>query len=63
MGLLTVEARHAAWARHIIRTTPAPAAFDSPRTLASVRVAVRRTHFIVSKPKMTAKKRSPRFTG
>jgi hypothetical protein len=63
MGLLTVEARHAAWARNIIRTTPAPTAFDSARTLASVRGAVARTHFIVNKPKMTAKKRSPRFTG
>jgi Ferritin-like domain len=63
MGLLTVEARHAAWARRIVRTTPAPAAFDGPRTLDSVRGAVARTHFIVSKPKMTAKKRPPRFTG
>lgn len=63
MGLLTVEARHAAWARNIIRTTPAPTAFDTARTLDSVRGAVARTHFVVSKPKMTAKKRSPRFTG
>jgi Ferritin-like domain len=63
MGLLTVEARHAAWARHIVRTTPAPAAFDAPGTLGSVRGAVARTHFIVNRPKMTAKKRPPKFTG
>jgi len=29
-GLLTVEARHAAWARHIINVNPAPDAFDAP---------------------------------
>ena len=31
LGLLTVEARHAAWARHIVGTMPAPAAFDTPQ--------------------------------
>ncbi len=45
-GLLTVEARHASWARHIVGATPAPAAFDEPRTLDSVTGAIRRTHFI-----------------
>ena len=61
-GLLTVEARHAAWARHIVGATPAPAAFDTPRTLDSVRGAVARTHFIVRAPRMTAR-RPPKFTG
>jgi hypothetical protein len=61
-GLLTVEARHAAWARHIAGATPAPAAFDKPRTLDSVRGVVARTHFIVQRPVMVAKKR-PKFTG
>jgi hypothetical protein len=61
-GLLTVEARHAAWARHIVGATPAPAAFDRPRTLDSVRGAVGRTHFIASRPKTEAH-RGPRFTG
>jgi hypothetical protein len=61
-GLLTVEARHAAWARHIVGATPAPTAFDEPRTLASVRGAVRRTHFITGAPS-TSSNRSPRFTG
>jgi hypothetical protein len=61
-GLLTVEARHASWARHIVGATPAPAAFDQPRTLHSVRGAVGRTHFIVGAPKMTSSS-SPSFRG
>jgi hypothetical protein len=63
MGLLTVEARHAAWARHIVRATPAPASFDTAKTLDEVRGAVARTHFVVNKPKMTAHKKPPKFTG
>ena len=61
-GLLTVEARHASWARHIVGATPAPTAFDEPRTLDSVSGAVKRTHFITGAPKMTASS-SPNFTG
>jgi hypothetical protein len=61
-GLLTVEARHAAWARNIVGAVPAPAAFDTPRTLDSVQGAVRRTHFIAGAPKTSASA-SPRFTG
>lgn len=62
LGLLTVEARHAAWARNIIGSTPAPVAFDEPQTLASVRGALARTRFIVRQPRMTARRR-PGFTG
>jgi hypothetical protein len=62
LGLLTVEARHAAWARNLIGSTPAPAAFDEPRTLESVNGALARTRFIVRQPRMTARRR-PRFTG
>jgi hypothetical protein len=61
-GLLTVEARHAAWARHIVGTNPAPSAFDRSRTLDDVAGVVKRTHFIRQAPRMTAK-RSPKFTG
>jgi len=61
-GLLTVEARHAAWARHIVNSTPASQAFDRPRTLHSVRGAIARTHFIVGRPKTSGSGR-PRFTG
>jgi hypothetical protein len=62
LGLLTVEARHAAWARNIIGSTPAPVAFDESRTLESVRGALARTRFIVRQPRMTANRR-PRYTG
>jgi hypothetical protein len=62
LGLLTVEARHAAWARNIVGSTPAPTAFDEPQTLESVSAALARTRFIVQQPRMTAKRR-PRFTG
>jgi Ferritin-like domain len=62
LGLLTVEARHAAWARHIVGTVPAPAAFDEPKTLHQVRGVLARTRFIAQQPKMTAK-RKPKYTG
>ena len=61
-GLLTVEARHAAWARHLAGTTPAPAAFDEPKTLQQVRGVIARTRFVVRAPR-TSGTRSPRFTG
>jgi hypothetical protein len=62
-GLLTVEARHAAWARNIVGTNPAPAAFDKPRTIRSVQGAIARTHYVAAEPKTVAKGRRPRFTG
>jgi len=62
-GLLTVEARHAAWARHIVGAAPASKPFDKPRTLDSVNGAIERTRFIVSQPKTTIKGRQPRYTG
>jgi hypothetical protein len=61
-GLLTVEARHAAWARHLAGATPAPAAFDRARTLHSVRGAVARTRFVADRPR-TAGSNRPGFTG
>jgi hypothetical protein len=62
-GLLTTEARHAAWARNIVRTTPAARSFDEPRTLDNVRATVASTRFIVARPRMTRRRRGPRFTG
>jgi rubrerythrin len=62
-GLLTVEARHAAWARHIVGATPAAQAFDQPRTLDSVGGAIQRTGFVVAKPKTTMKGHKPQYTG
>lgn len=61
-GLLTVEARHAAWARHIVGSTPAPRAFDEPMTLSQVQGAIARTRFVVTRPRVSGT-RSPRFTG
>ena len=63
VGLLTVEARHAAWARNIVGSNPVPVAFDKPRTVQSVQGAIDRTRFIVQAPRMVARRRSPRFTG
>jgi hypothetical protein len=62
-GLLTTEARHAAWARHIVGTTPAARSVDQARTLDSVRGTVSRTQFIAAAPRMTRKRSRPRFTG
>jgi hypothetical protein len=61
-GLLTVEARHAAWARHIAGATPAPEAFDRPKTLHQVQGVIARTRFVTQPPR-TSSRRSPRFTG
>jgi hypothetical protein len=61
-GLLTVEARHAAWARHIVGAVPATKAFDEPRTLHSVQGAIARTHFVVSRARVSSRRR-PRYTG
>jgi Ferritin-like domain len=61
-SLLTVEARHAAWARNIVGVVPVATAFDEPKTLAAVDRVVRSTRFISAEPKMVAH-HSPRFTG
>jgi Ferritin-like domain len=62
-GLLTVEARHAAWARNIVGATPAAAAFDEPRSLAAVDRVVENTRFVVQRPRTSARRQSPRMTG
>jgi hypothetical protein len=62
-GLLTTEARHAAWARNIVRTVPAASAFDEPRSLNGVRAVVANTRFISSPPRTRRRRRRPRLTG
>jgi len=62
LGLMTVEARHAAWARHIVGAAPVARAFDEPRTLRSVQGAIDRTRFVRAQPKRSSRRR-PRFTG
>jgi hypothetical protein len=42
----SVEARHAAWMRHIRQVAPAPAAFDPAKTKAQILAAVKGTGFI-----------------
>lgn len=61
-SLLTVEARHAAWARRIAGFRPVATAFDEPKTLAEVDRVVRSTRFLVSRP-VRESRRSPRYTG
>ncbi|CAN5674166.1 hypothetical protein BH24ACT26_BH24ACT26_13340 [soil metagenome] len=61
-SLLTVEARHAAWVRHVVGFTPVTSAFDDPRSLTEVGRVVNDTNFIASRPKTQAKG-DPRFTG
>ncbi|MFL5928035.1 MAG: ferritin-like domain-containing protein [Gaiellaceae bacterium] len=61
-SLLTVEARHAAWARRLVGTTPVRSAVDQPRTLAQVATVVARTHFVARRPSVETR-RSPPFTG
>ena len=63
-GLLTVEARHAAWARNVVRANPAPKSLDEAMPLPSVELALKRTHFIVSQPKtwLPVRSRLPNVT-
>jgi hypothetical protein len=62
LGLLTVEARHAAWARNIVGAVPSPEPFDRSRSLRSVRGTIARTHFIDTRPKTSSTMR-PTFMG
>ena len=62
-SLLTVEARHAAWARNIVGATPAANAFDEPRSLPDVRAVIRSTRFIVRRPRTSRERVAPRLTG
>jgi Ferritin-like domain len=61
-SLLTVEARHAAWARHIAGYVPVAQAFDGPKDLEQVDAVVRRTRFLASAPR-TRSRSKPKFTG
>ena len=63
LGIHTVEARHAAWMRYLNGNVPAANAFDSPRPKSEIDAIVRKTGFVVAAPKMTARKRRPKYTG
>ncbi len=59
LAIHTVEARHAAWIRRLAGITPAPDAFDEPRSKQSTLAIVDATHFAMT----TRSRRKPRFTG
>jgi hypothetical protein len=62
-SLLTVEARHAAWARRIVGVQPVGPAFDEPKSLAEVRRVVASTRFLAAAPKTRKQGRRPPYTG
>jgi Ferritin-like domain len=61
-SLHSVEARHAAWIRHIAGIVPAADAFDEPTSKAKVVRLVDSTNFVTSVPR-TKGRREPRYTG
>jgi len=62
VSLHSVEARHAAWIRHIAGIVPAADAFDEPTSRSRVARLVEDTNFITSTPR-TKGRRQPRYTG
>ena len=62
VSLHSVEARHAAWIRHIAGIVPAADAIDEPTSKARVVRLVRSTNFVTSTPR-TKGRREPRYTG
>jgi hypothetical protein len=61
-SLHTVEARHAAWIRHIAGIVPSADAFDEATSKAKVVELVDSTNFVTSVPR-TRGRRQPRYTG
>jgi hypothetical protein len=62
VSLHSVETRHAAWIRHLVGLQPAVTAFDKPAPQRKMAQLIDSTNFLVSRPKMAAKKK-PRYTG
>ena len=60
LAIHTVEARHAAWIRRLAGVTPAPDAFDEPRSKQSTLGIVAATKFAVMK---TQSRSRPKFIG
>jgi hypothetical protein len=63
VGIHSVEARHAAWMRHLVGVQPAANAFDEAEGRDAVLKTVASTRFIVRRTPRTTRRRSPRFTG
>ena len=62
ISIHSVEARHAAWMRYLVGTTPAGAALDGSKSMAQVLRLVQATKFIVQQP-ATQGTGEPTFTG
>jgi hypothetical protein len=62
VGIHSVEARHAAWMRHLFGILPAARAFDNAAGREKVLRIVAATGFITSQPR-TGSRGRPRFTG
>jgi hypothetical protein len=62
VGIHSVEARHAAWMRHLFGILPAAHAFDKAASRSQVLGIVKATGFITSPPRTGSRDR-PRFTG
>jgi len=62
IAIHTVEARHASWIRHIAGVSPAPAAFDQPKSMSQILAAVQGTRFLAAAPRVTTRK-APAFAG
>jgi hypothetical protein len=62
VSIHSVEARHAAWMRHLFGVRPAATPFDEARPKAEILNIVRSTNFVVARPNMKGKG-DPRFTG
>lgn len=62
-SLLTVEARHAAWARHLAGVVPVAAPFDRAKPVSEVDRIVASTHFIRTLAPRTTKRAKPKFVG
>ena len=60
--LHSVEARHAAWIRHVVGLQPVTGAFDKPAPQHRMAQLIASTHFVTSRPKTSAKRKPP-FTG
>jgi hypothetical protein len=62
-SLLTVEARHAAWARHIAGIVPVASPFDRPKPVSEVDRIVASTHFVSTLVPRTTAQSNPKFVG
>ncbi len=62
-SLLTVEARHAAWARHLAGVVPVAGPFDEPKPVPEVDRIVASTRFISTLVPRTTSRRRPKFVG